>query len=240
MYTTVGYQIPLPGPHRPPTPIQDVTVDPALSVTNPLLPLTLSHVSGEPTQSPPYLPILPLRLRNMNRLANHQTAMQHKHGDNGVKLERGALEPQTEGHLLQRPALVHPIRHDLHHEQRHGNRGALEVLRLAGCVLGDHGDGDVEAGEAGEAAEDEETEENVVEWGAEAEAKGGGGRGDAKGYLGGWEVRIVAARGVFFCLDFRRGGGGGLFCQVFGGRKGGGKDRDSDVRDRPGSRALGP
>lgn len=122
----------------------------------------------------------------MNRLANHQAPMQDKHSNNRMKLQRGALEPQTQRQLLEHPALVHPVCHDLHHEQRHGDRGALEVLGFAGCVLGHHGDGYVEARETGEAAQDEEGEQDVVDGGAEAEAEGCGCGGNAEGYL--WET----------------------------------------------------
>ena len=64
-----------------------------------------------------------------------------------------------------------------------GDRGALEVFGLAGCVFGEGGDGDVEAGKAGQAAEDEEGEEEGVDGGAEAEGEGADGGGDAEGDL---------------------------------------------------------
>ena len=119
----------------------------------------------------------------MNSLANHQASMQHKHRDHGMELKRRAFEPQAERHLRERPALVHPVCHNLHHDKRHGDRRALEVLRFAGCVLGHHGDGHVEAREAGEAAEHEEREQDVIDGRAETEAECGGCGGDTKGYL---------------------------------------------------------
>lgn len=83
------------------------------------------------------------------------------------------------------PALVRPEGHHASQREGRGDGRALKVLRFSGCVLGEHGDGDVEAGEAEEAAEDEEGEEDVVGWRAHAEGEGGGGGGDAEGYLWG-------------------------------------------------------
>jgi hypothetical protein len=125
-----------------------------------------------------------LRLGDMNGLANHKTAMQQKHGDNRMKLEHGPLEPQAQRDLLERPALVHPVRHDLDYPERHGDRGAFEELGFARRVLGDQGCGDVEAREAGQTAQHEEGEEEVVEGGAQAEREGCRGGGDAEGDLG--------------------------------------------------------
>jgi hypothetical protein len=116
-------------------------------------------------------------------LADHETAVQHKHEHNRMELEHRALQPQAHGDLCQRPALVHPESHDLHIDQGHGNRCAFEVLGFAGCVLGDHGDGDVEACETGEAAENEEAEQDVIEGCAKTEGEGGGGRTNAEGDL---------------------------------------------------------
>jgi hypothetical protein len=75
--------------------------------------------------------------------------MQNKHSHNRMELKRGPLEPQAQRDLLERPALVHPVRHDLDYPERHGDRGALEELGFARRVLGDEGCGDVEACEAG-------------------------------------------------------------------------------------------
>jgi hypothetical protein len=120
----------------------------------------------------------------MQRLANHQTPMQHKHKHNGMERKRRAVHPQAKRNLLERPALIHPVRHDLHVDQRHGDGCAFEVLGFAGRVFGNHGDGDVEARETGEAAEDEEGEQDVVDGGAEAEGEGCGGGADTEGDLG--------------------------------------------------------
>jgi hypothetical protein len=109
--------------------------------------------------------------------------MQDEHSHNRMELKRGPLEPQAQRDLLERPALVHPVRHDLDYPERHGDRGALEELGFAGCVLGDEGGGDVEAREAREAAEHEEGEEEVVDGGAETEGEGCRGGGDAEGDL---------------------------------------------------------
>lgn len=81
------------------------------------------------------------------------------------------------------PPLSHPVRHQPDNRQGGRDRRALEVLGLASRVFGDVGDGDVEAREAREAAEHEEGEDEVVEGGAEADCEGGGGGGDAEGYL---------------------------------------------------------
>ena len=81
------------------------------------------------------------------------------------------------------PPLAHPVRHQSRNRQGRRDRRALEILRFASCVLGHVGDGDVEACQAREAAEDEEGEDEVVEGGAEADCEGGGGGGDAEGYL---------------------------------------------------------
>ena len=81
------------------------------------------------------------------------------------------------------PPLSHPVRHQPRDRQGRRDRRALEVLRFASRVLGHVGDGDVEACQAREAAEHEEGEDEVVERGAEADCEGGGGGGDAEGYL---------------------------------------------------------
>lgn len=106
--------------------------------------------------------------------------MQDKHSNDGMELQRRALKPQSQRHLLERPALVDPVRHDLDEQQRHGNRGALEVLALAGAVLGQHGDGHVEAREPRQPAQHEEAQEEVVDWRAEAQAERCGGGGHAE------------------------------------------------------------
>lgn len=109
--------------------------------------------------------------------------MQHKNKRHGMELKHRTLQPQAHRHLRKRPPLVYPVRHDLHVDQAHRDRRALKVLRLAGRVLGHHGDGDVEAREAREAAENEEGQEQVVDRGAETEGEGSGRGADAEGDL---------------------------------------------------------
>lgn len=99
----------------------------------------------------------------VNSLADHQTSMQHKQGHNRVKFEHGSLHPKTHRYLSQCPALVYPVSHYLHIDERHGNWGSFEVLGLAGLVLGYHCDGDIEASKTCEAAEHEKREKDVVE-----------------------------------------------------------------------------
>ena len=81
---------------------------------------------------------------------------------------------------MQHPPATHTPRHARHDQQRGGYGRALEVLGLAGRVLGQRRHGNVEAREARQAAEDEEGEEQRVEWGAEAEGEGGAGGRDAE------------------------------------------------------------
>ena len=92
-----------------------------------------------------------------------------------MELQGRTLQPQAQRNLCQRPALVHPECHSLHENQGHGNRRALEVLRLARRILGDHGDSNVEARETSKTAENEECEQEVVDRCAETETEGGGG-----------------------------------------------------------------
>lgn len=68
------------------------------------------------------------RLWNVDGLADHQTAMEYKHGDDGMEFGSSTLEPEAERDFLEDPAVVHPVGHDLHHEQGHGNRGAFKVF----------------------------------------------------------------------------------------------------------------
>jgi hypothetical protein len=118
--------------------------------------------------------------------------MQHEHGHDRVELEHGAFQPQAHWHLSQRPALGHPESHDRHEDQRHGDRYAFEILRLAGRILGHHGDGYVEARETGQAAEDEEGEQEVVERRAQTETEGSGSGSDAEGDLHGVLAIVLA------------------------------------------------
>lgn len=89
---------------------------------------------------------------------------------------------------------THARRHRGHDAQTRRDGQALEVFGFAGCVFGEGGDGDVEAGEACETAEDEEGEEEGVEGGAEAEGEGAGGGGDAEGDLAHLLVGSICAR----------------------------------------------
>ena len=82
--------------------------------------------------------------------------MKDKHSNDWMKLQHGALQPQAQRNLFERPPFVHPVRHDLHNEERHGDGRAFKVARFARRVFGHHGDGYVEARKSGEAAEDEE------------------------------------------------------------------------------------
>lgn len=119
----------------------------------------------------------------MDSLADHQASVQHKHEHDRVEFQNGSLQPQAQGNLCQRPSLVHPECHGLHKNQGHGNRCALKVLRLASCVFGNHGDGDIEARKTSETAENEEGEQEVVDGCAETETECGGCGTYTKGYL---------------------------------------------------------
>lgn len=119
----------------------------------------------------------------MDALAAHQASMNHKHDDNRMHLKHTARAPHTKRYISMRPAIADPPSHGTRKRERSRDRRALEVLALARRVLGQHGDGHVEAREAGQAAEDEEGEEDVVEGGADAEGEGGAGGGDAEGDL---------------------------------------------------------
>ena len=85
--------------------------------------------------------------------------MEDEHGNNGMKLKRRTLKPKPHRNLFQRPALVHPIRHNLHDTQRHGNGSALKVLALARRILWHHSNGDIEPGQTCKTAEHEEAQE---------------------------------------------------------------------------------
>lgn len=97
----------------------------------------------------------------------------------------------TERQGVVDPAHPGPHGHDARQGQTgEGDRGALEVLGLARLVLGEHGDGDVEASQTGEAAEGVEGQDERVERGAEADGEGEDGGGSAEGYL--WEAAVSA------------------------------------------------
>jgi hypothetical protein len=117
----------------------------------------------------------------MQALADHRAPMENEHSNNRMELKRRALKPKPHRDLLQRPALVNPIRHNLHNKQAHRNRGAFKVLALARRILGHHGNRDVEARKTGEAAEHEEAEQDMINGCAETQAESGSGRGNAEG-----------------------------------------------------------
>jgi hypothetical protein len=109
--------------------------------------------------------------------------MQNKHAHDRMDLEQRASAPDAKRHISMRPSVTRPPRHSTGQDQRSGDGCAFEVLAFARCVFGQHGDGDVEAGQTREAAENEEGEEEVVEGRADAEGEGGCGGGDTEGYL---------------------------------------------------------
>lgn len=113
-----------------------------------------------------------------------------------MKLQHRPLQPKSHRNLRKRPPLIHPVRHNLHIDQAHWDRRALEVRRFAGLVFRHHGDSDVEARETCEAAEDEEGEQEVVHGCAEAKGEGGGCGSDAEGdlWVGGSVVRMLCWR----------------------------------------------
>lgn len=100
-----------------------------------------------------------LGLGNLDTLADHQTSVKYEHGYNRVELKCRALEPKAHGNLFQRPALVHPVRHDLDDAQRHGNGGALKVLALACRILWHHSNRDIESRQTCKTAEHEKAQE---------------------------------------------------------------------------------
>lgn len=113
-----------------------------------------------------------LWLRDVNRLAGHADATQDEEANNRVKLEYRPCCPRSQRYILQRPALTDPVCHERSYGERSRNRRAFKVLALARSVLGNVGDGDVEAREACKPAEDEEGQEEVVDRCAEAYGKG--------------------------------------------------------------------
>jgi hypothetical protein len=107
--------------------------------------------------------------------------VKNEHGNNRVELECRTLKPKTHGNLLQRPALVNPVCHDLHDTQRHGNRRTLKVLALARRILGDHSNRNVEPRQTRKTAEHEEAQEQMVDGCAQTETEGGGSGANTKG-----------------------------------------------------------
>lgn len=133
----------------------------------------------------------------MDRLARHQTSVQHEHDHDGVDFERSPGEPHAAGDGLVDPAAVHPVRH--HGVEPEGRRygRALKVLGLASRVLGDGGRGHVEACETGEAAQHEEGQTHVVEGRAYADGEGNNGGGQAEGDL--WHISKVCGLVIVEC-----------------------------------------
>lgn len=128
----------------------------------------------------------------MDALANHQTSVKNEHGNNRVELKRRAFKPKTHGNLLQRPALVNPVCHDLHNTQRHGNRRALEVLALARRILWHHSNRNIEPRETRKTAEHEEAQEQVIDGSAQTETEGSGGGANTEGDEVGQGIEFLA------------------------------------------------
>ena len=122
----------------------------------------------------------PLRLRDANGLAGHEAAVNHEQKNRRVKLESGALEPDTEGKVVVNPALRQPVGHDSIHTERSRNRSSLEVLALASLVLGQDGNSDVEASETGETAKNEKGKTESVGDGSETKGESDHSGGDTE------------------------------------------------------------
>ena len=145
--------------------------------------------------TPPFLffgvpsPILqPLRFRNMYRPTDHGAPPTHKDAHNGMHTSPPTLlvahhTPQHPFLATDHPPLADGPRHGTHHAQTRRDGRALEIPGFPRRVFGQAGHGDVEAREAREAAQDKKGEEEAVERRAEAEGKGCGCRGYAKGNL---------------------------------------------------------
>ena len=97
-----------------------------------------------------------------------------------MKLKQRALHQRAKRDILQDPAIEQPVGHDSIQEERRGDRRAFKVFALAGSVLGQHGNGNVEASQSRQAAQDEKSEADGVEGGTHAHCKGDHGGGDAK------------------------------------------------------------
>lgn len=94
--------------------------------------------------------------------------MDHKDQHRRVKFKHRSLRPDSQWHVLQDPAVVKPVRHDGVECQRGRDGCSLKVFALAGGILGEHGDGDVEAREASQAAKDKEGQGQGIEDGTHA------------------------------------------------------------------------
>ncbi|KAL2255067.1 hypothetical protein VTK26DRAFT_4202 [Humicola hyalothermophila] len=122
----------------------------------------------------------PSRLRNVNRPAGHQAAVQDKQQHDRVQLEGGASEPDAARERVVYPAARQPPGHEGVERERRRDRRALKVLGLARGVLGYGRGGHVEAREARQAAEHEEGQAEVVDGRADADREGDGCGGDAE------------------------------------------------------------
>lgn len=115
----------------------------------------------------------------MHSLANHSAAPGNENQDDGMHLQQAGAEG-AQWQVLSDPALADPESDESDDAQ--GCRGweAFKVFCFARGIVGDTAGGDVEAGETEETAEGEGSQEELVEGGAEADCKGGGGGGDAE------------------------------------------------------------
>ena len=127
----------------------------------------------------------PLGLRDVQRLARHQAAMDQEYSDNRVELEGSAGEPQATRDLVEDPTLRDAVGHASVNAERGGNGGALEIAGLARGVVRDVSSRDIEARQTHEAAEHKEGQEDVVQHGAQAEAEGNAGWRQTKRDLAG-------------------------------------------------------
>jgi hypothetical protein len=123
----------------------------------------------------------------MHRLADHQTSADDEHADNPMHLAPATATIESkqqihraQGHVRLDPVEPEPEGHEGLDQERARDGRALEVAALAGVVLGQVLDGDVEAREPGQAAAEEEAEAEAVDKGVEAEHKGGHGGRDAE------------------------------------------------------------
>lgn len=101
----------------------------------------------------------------MNAPTDHSATTKDKQQRDRMPLPPGPITPNTKRqpvHALN-PAARDPVRHHGGDGQRGGDRGALEVLALPRRVLGEGGDGDVEARETAQTAEHEEGEQERVD-----------------------------------------------------------------------------
>ncbi len=124
----------------------------------------------------------------MYRPTDHRAPPTHKDAHNGMHTSPPTLlvahhAPQHPFLATDHPPLTDGPRHGTHHAQTRRDGRALEIPGFPRRVFGQAGHGDVEAREAREAAQDEEGEEEAVERRAEAQSKGSGRRGYAKGNL---------------------------------------------------------